>query len=776
MKFEELIIKYRWPIISGCLLITAVMGIQLRNLQIDADPMALFPSSMPSRVNTIKIEKIFGSSDMLFFLFQTDDVLSEKTLRRVQAISREFHKVKGIKEVLSLFDTKRIAGEGGAMIVEPAVKTIPATAAQREALRTELADNELASEIVVSKDFHFTAVIVTLNLDASKSDVYKMARKIVDAIPGDEKVFTGGVPAFQTMIMQNIVKDIFILVPAALLIILGVLFGFFGQLRGVLLPFSVILLSTVLGMGILPVMGWKLTIMSALCPIMVVAFSNNYGLYLVARYKELCAGPEERTGKELAAEVFKGLYNPILYSGITTMVGILGLLSHIIIPARQNGIAAASAIGFSLFVSLAGIPAVLSLLKVPKKKPAEIKKHSWPLLDKSLLRASDSIVRRPKAILVVTAMITVIGILLAMRIKVDTNQENLFAKNHPISQSTRIINDHFGGSQNISILVEGDIKDPALLNKLERYKDTLQRLPGVGQVASIADVLRIMSKALNDKGEPGYDRIPQTRDAVAQYLELYAMSGKSEDFERLVDFNYEKAQLMVRINDGATPVVNDILRKIHALKKSDPEITMVGGYSAVFSEFANSIVKGQINSILFALVSITILVMVPFRSALAGLMASVPLIISIVLGFGIMGACGIRLDIATVIITSIVIGAGVDFTLQFLWKYRGLRQIGMDYRVAVRETMLTTGRAITFNALCVVAGFSALFLSSMPPLQMLALLFCVLTLACMAGSLVVIPAMCLVIKPKFLEPSSADATGSGEAPQRAINLNKGEAS
>ena len=119
-----------------------------------------------------------------------------------------------------------------------------------------------------------------------------------------------------------------------------------------------------------------------------------------------------------------------------------------------------------------------------------------------------------------------------------------------------------------------------------------------------------------------------------------------------------------------------------------------------------------------------------------------------------MGAFGIRLDVATVIITSIVIGSGVDFTLQFLWKYRSMRQSGKGYTDAVRETLMTTGRAITFNALCIVAGFSALFLSSMPPLQMLALLFCVLTLACMAGSLVVIPSLCLVIKPKFLEPKT----------------------
>ncbi|OGJ93335.1 MAG: hypothetical protein A2350_20505 [Candidatus Raymondbacteria bacterium RifOxyB12_full_50_8] len=614
--------------------------------------------------------------------------------------------------------------------------------------------------MVVSKDFKVTAMLMSLDLNASKKDIYQAVKNTVQAFPGNEKTLIGGIPAFQTVIIDNIIHDILILLPGALLIILFILYAFFRQMRGIVLPLCVVLLSTIFGMGILPLMGWKMTVLSAILPIMVIAFSNNYGIYLIARYQDLCASSGSLTKKQIAVDVFRVLYKPILFSGITTMVGLLGMLFHAIIPAKQIGVAASIAIGFSLVVSLGGIPAILSMLKLPKKKTRSAGLGSVPLLDSGLHKTAEVVVRRPGMVLLAAAIIAAVGIGSATHVIVDANQENLFGKNHPITTCTRLINRHFGGSQNVSVLFEGDIKDPQLLRLMESYKDTLQKLPGVGQVTSIADIIRIMSKALNDSGTPGYNSIPDTRDAIAQYLELYSMSGSPEDFERLVDFNYEKAQFIVRITNGATPIINTIIRKIDTMRKKDKSIAFVGGWAAMFAELAAVMLKGQIMSIVSALCAIVILVMFMFRSVVAGLLSAIPLVFAIVVGFGTMGAFGIYLDVATALITSIIIGTGVDFTLQFLWRYRSIRQSGMSYGEAIKETYATIGRAIVFNAFCVASGLGVMIFSSIPPLRYFAILFGVLTLACMCGALIVIPALCLVCKPKFLEPIQADNTHS----------------
>jgi uncharacterized protein len=510
MKNDVFVIKYRWPILAGLLLITIVMGIQLRKIKIDTDPQNLIPATMSSRMDTKKIEDIFGPNDGLMILLETGDVLSEKTLQRIKAISGECHEIKGVKNVMSLFDTKRITSQDGAMVVSPAVEVIPTAQIQRDSLRQKLLDNELARDIVVSKDFRLSAIMLSLKSDADKADVYNKTMEIIKKYPGDEKVLTGGLPAFMTVIAHDVQKDNMILISAALIIMLVVLYSFFRQRRGVILPFGVVVVSIIFGMALLPIIGWKVTLLSILLPLMVVAFSNNYGLYLIAKYRELCNSKEKRTSKEIALESLMALYKPILFTGLITIVGILGLLSHIMVPAKQIGIAAASAIAFSLAVTLLGIPAALSLMKLPPPSHQN-EDFSWKFLNKLLRAMSQSIINHPKAILSVTAIITLIALGCAFLVKVDSNQENMFAKNHPISQCSRLINNYLGGSQYISFLVEGDIKDPKLLGRIKMYEDSLKKLPGVAQATSMADVIRIMSKALLDKGDPGYDRIPDSR-------------------------------------------------------------------------------------------------------------------------------------------------------------------------------------------------------------------------------------------------------------------------
>jgi hydrophobe/amphiphile efflux-3 (HAE3) family protein len=751
MQKESFVIKYRWPIIIGCLIVTIFMAIQLRHIKIDTDPQNLVPSTMSSRMDTKKIEDIFGPNDGLIVLLESDDVLAEKTLQRIKSISEDCHRIQGVKNVMSLFDTKKIIGENGAMTVSPAVGTIPSTQIGRDALRKDLLDNEMAHDVVVSKDFKLSAIMLSLKVDADKADVYNKTLAIIKKYPGDEKILTGGLPAFMTVIAHDVQRDNMILISAALIVMLIVLYSFFRQKRGVFLPFAVVLVSIIFGMALLPMFGWKLTLLSILLPLMVVAFSNNYGLYLIAKYRELCNSNENKTGKEIAVESLKALYKPILFTGIITIVGILGLLTHIMIPAKQIGIAAAIAIAFSLVVTLLGIPATLSLMKLP---PASHNKEdfSWKFLNKIMRNMSQSIIHHPKKILTVTAVIGIIALGCALLVKVDSNQENMFSKKHPISQCSHLINKYLGGTQYISFLVQGDIKDPVVLNRIMSYEDSLKKLPGVAQASSMADVIRMMSKALLDKGDINYDRIPNSRNAVAQYLELYSMSGNPDDFERIVDFNYEKTQVIIGINDGSTKIVNTINKTMKGFAKNDTTIKAVGGQAVIMNELADTLIKGQIDSIVCAFVAIFILVIILFRSFSAGLLASIPLGVSLILGFGVMGISGINLDIATAIISSIVMGTGVDFTIQFLWKYRSARQGGLDYGESIINTLTTTGRAIAFNAICVVSGFGVLIFSSMPPMKHLAILFSVLTLACMAATLMVVPAICILWEPKFLEP------------------------
>jgi predicted RND superfamily exporter protein len=230
------------------------------------------------------------------------------------------------------------------------------------------------------------------------------------------------------------------------------------------------------------------------------------------------------------------------------------------------------------------------------------------------------------------------------------------------------------------------------------------------------------------------------------------MSGDPEDFSKMVDFPYEHAIVTARINKTSTIVLEQVVERIQNMTKDDPDVLLVGGFGVVLSDLAKAVVNGQILSLFLATGVVALLLSFLFRSPIAGIVGAIPLALSILILFGLMGVFNIELNIATAMLSSIMIGVGVDYTIHFLWRYREERANGLAYAAAVQKTLTTTGRGIIFNAFSVIVGFAALLFSSFLPVQFFGFLVVISILACLIGALVLIPALCIVFKPKFLEP------------------------
>ena len=159
--------------------------------------------------------------------------------------------------------------------------------------------------------------------------------------------------------MKDVRNDGLILVPAALIIMLLMLKLTLGEWRSVLMPFSVVLTFNTHKYWPYTLLGWKMSILTLLVPIILVGVANNYGIYLVARYQEIHLENPEISKSSMVNELLQSLNMPIIFSGLTTIAGILGLLTHSVIPARQVGILAASGVTMALVMSLLLIPALI---------------------------------------------------------------------------------------------------------------------------------------------------------------------------------------------------------------------------------------------------------------------------------------------------------------------------------------------------------------------------------------------------------------------------------
>jgi hydrophobe/amphiphile efflux-3 (HAE3) family protein len=758
MKSGEFIIKYRWLIIALSVVITVIFGLQIFRADIDPDLEKYIPPEMPSRLSTEKIEEIFGGDELLIVVFESEDVLKNGTLQRLQNIRRELMKLDEADQVLSLYDIQNMTSEEGMLRVEPFIHGLPLTTEETEKLREDLLHSEMARNIVVSEDFNLTTIILSIKAGTIDDEIVSKVQDIITKYPGSEKVYLGGLPYFKTIIASETARDFKRLMIIGLLFMLAMLYIFFRDIRGVLLPLLVVIFAITFSMGLIPVLGWKLSIITLLLPIMMIAIANDYGIHMIARYQELNWADKLISNGKLARSVYSSLRVPIILTGITTIAGILSLLSHQMIPAKQLGVIAALGILFALVLSLLFIPAVLSFMK-KSKVPRYKQNGKKPILDRILEKTGKLVIRKPARVLLITASIVVISGIGIFFLRVDTDLEKFFPEKHLARKSSEIINKTFGGSQNLAVHVQGDIIDPSVMKNIDMYTEALEDYPGVGNVHSISRVIREISKAMNNPGDSMYNAVPDSREAIAQYLELYNMSGNPEDLEKLIDFNYENTQIIIRINDGSNATIHEVLGKARELTRGDPSVKRIGGYGYVVAQLADIVVRGQVLSLLIALIIIAGIITVIFRSILAGLTTSIPLIVALVFLFGLMGYFGIYLDVATALLSSIMIGVGVDYTIHFLWRYREERMQGLSAGDSIMKTMTTTGRGITFNALSVIIGFGALLFSSFAPIKFFGFLVIVSIFACLVGALIIVPSLILLTRPGFLEPEDAREKG-----------------
>lgn len=749
MKKELHIIRYRWPVILCSLVIVVMACLPLSRVKTNSDLISYLPEDLASRVNDARIGELFGSNEVLLILLESDDVLAGTTLERIRDLSKDFDRLEQIDRIYSLYKARSIKGEYGSMVVEPVYTRSPKSEEGRELLREEIRGNELAYGLLVSKDFRYSIILLSPAKGIGDVELMQRVSEVLESNPGEEKVSMFGMPYLRNEANARIARDLIILLPLGIVLMLLFLYLAFRQKRGALLPFMAVVFAAVIAMSLIPMAGWELSIIGILIPIMMIAIANNYGVHFITRYQEMVASHPERGSKSLVRETWYYLRSPILLTGLTTMAGVSGLMAHVLLPARQMGVAAALGIAFALLFSLSFIPAVLSLLK-PGKVPANAEGNGANLPGRVLDTIAKAVTRRPVGVILGFAVFLLLALGGLARFQLEANLNRLFPKSHPYVRTFEVASEHFGGTRNSALVFEGDMKDPEILEGMLRYQEELERWPEVGHVSSIASVIRIMSRALNEPGDPLYDRIPDSREGVAQYLELYAMSGDAEDFESLVDFDYRHAILSLQFRADGLRELREVDARLQKLVEGDPSLSFIGGSSYMDVDLAEAVASGQVNSLLFAFIAIFLLLMLIFRSVLAGLLGSLPLVFTLLATFGLMGWMNIQLNLVTALLSSISIGLGVDYSIHLFWRIRKEIRGGSSYREAVSISLRTIGRGISINAFSVILGFCILLFSSFPYIRSFGILIALSLLLCLAGALLLVPAIIVLKEPVFL--------------------------
>ncbi|MEJ2667375.1 MAG: MMPL family transporter, partial [Deinococcales bacterium] len=348
--------------------------------------------------------------------------------------------------------------------------------------------------------------------------------------------------------------------------------------------------------------------------------------------------------------------------------------------------------------------------------------------------------RRRWTVLAIAAALAVAAAVGAARIVPNTALLDYFGKDSPVRQSYRVVEQTFGGASQIQVLVRGDLDDPTLLRAMLAFQQGVDALPGIASSASIANVLETVNETLT-----GARALPATRQAVAQELLVYQLSGDVADLTRFRSLDGTQGLIEITAASNTTRELKVVYRDIQHVAAQTIGGHATLGYtgSALLQLAIERALLHDFTVSLTVAIALVILIDSLVRSFPAALVTILALLLTIALQYGVLGYIGIPLDLATMLLGALAIGVG-DYAIHLTVRYMEERRRGHVPEVAMERTLTTSGRSIAFTALTLGAGFAAMLISNFVPIRMLGSLMVFTVAAIGITSLTLLPAACLM--------------------------------
>ncbi len=758
--------------LSGIAVITIAFALFLPRLGFQADYSQMLPAGDPVVAQYERTRELFGGQSLLMLAAVAEeggtlfDLPSLGKLYRITEELRKFVDEGLIEEVLSPLTVDVVRGTAAAITVRPILSGPPQTEDDVAQFREAVLEERLVRDSLFRSDGSAAVIVLRAHPDyeddeAAMGRVVAHLEGIAARHGGPERFYISGDAAFLVYVNRYMRQDLAFLLPVVVLVVVAVLFASFRTVRGVVLPLAVVLVGVVWTMGLVAAVGAKLTMISTFLPVLLVAVGSAYGIHVLNDHAELVRGGGDRG--ELARRIAQDMLTPIAGAALTTAAGFLTLLSSFLVPTREFGAFAAFGTLAAFVLSLTLIPALLALLPLPRPRD----RRGRRMFDAAVGRGVGVVARHPA--LTVGVAIAVFALFLSgvPRLRVESDLTRYFRRESPVVQGLAVVEERFGGSQELSVVVDtgrpDGLKDPEVLRFFERLQAFLEARPEVGSTSSLADLVKETYFTLRGD-DPGAYRIPDTARAVAQTLLLYE-SGGGKVTRGMAAQGFSQGRIAARVRSvglsGYSALTRDVEEFLRAEKPPQVRSAYVTGSPALYVQLSRKLIQSQIVSLGASLGAVALIVVLVMASVATGFLALVPLLVTVAGNFGVMGYAGAYLDMATVMIASLTVGIGVDYAVHFLSRYRTERGRGHSHGEALAATVRTSGRGILVNAATLTLGFLVMLLSSFGALQTFGWLIAVTMVTSLIGAMFVLPAVLAWVPPGWILPWTGRRAGVG---------------
>jgi predicted RND superfamily exporter protein len=443
------------------------------------------------------------------------------------------------------------------------------------------------------------------------------------------------------------------------------------------------------------------------------------------------------------------LLAPIFGASGTTALGLASLATSQVVAVREFGLGAAVGVMVDCVISLVLLPTWLAWLRPERVKPRQETWFKQPMI--AVARFST---RRPRLILAMALVATIVCVAGLFRVHVDTNHINFFSPSHPLGVSARVIDEKLSGIYTFQILLEGppdSLAQPDALRRMDGLEAQLRTLPFVRKVTGLADYVARIHRELDDASS---ERIPSNAAAVAQELFVFALAdaGRAE-LERLVASDFSKAQITIKLASMSSDLVFEqvntagrLAAEAFASSGIQPTVT---GSGRLFSTLDHYLVLSQISSFAMAFVTVFAVIFVVFRSWRFGALALVPNLFPVLAIFGVMGWLDISLNVATIMLASVALGVVDDDTIHFISRYRRDTRAGASTDEAIVLATSHEGRAALTTVIINSCAFGVLALSEYRPSAWFGGLLSVTMIVAFLAEVLILPATIKVMPRLF---------------------------
>ena len=804
--YAHVICRHRIKTIVIMLVLTAAMISQIPKITIDTSNESFLHHTDPTLVAYNEFRRQFGRDDLIIIAIEPENVFDQKFLKKLTDFHDDLQaQVPHVEDITSLVNARNTRGEGDVLIVEDLLEHWPGEQAALEALRDRVMSNPLYMNRLISEDGRLTTLVIQTNTYSSEGDSLESLADfdedggaatggdVIDVMEGfkeettsvaeaqfltgeelsaavaqvkkvaakyqapDFKLYIAGAPVVTNTLKRFMIKDQKLFIRLIVLTIGLCLFIMFRRLTAVVLPMIVVGCALVSTLGLMAIFKVPLKMPTSVLPSFIMAVGVADSIHILTIFYRQLA----RIGKKIESIAYAMGHSAlaIVLTTLTTAAGLASFGTSEVAPIAELGIFAGTGVVLALLFTLVLLPALLAVVPArAKQRNTRTLRASY--MDGLLIWISDFSTSYPKSITAVCAILMTLALIGAFQLTFTHHVLKWLPETADVRIATEKIDTTLKGSVVMEVIVDSGkvngLFDIDILNNLESLAREVEKIKQedlfVGKATSVADILKEIHRALNEN-RPEYYVIPQDPALIPQEFLLFENSG-SDDLEDVVDSQFQTARFTIKVPwlDAVKYVtlLENLVGRFDRSLGDKAQISMTGMMTIMFSTVVSAIYSAA-ESYIIAGVVITVMVILLIGSFRIGLLAMLPNLLAILFVMGLMGLFYFPFDLFTMLIGSIAIGLAVDNTIHFMHNFRRYFAETGDVPRAVRETLLTTGRALFVTTVVLSIGFFIYMFATMNNLFYFGLLTGITIILALVANFFLAPAlMALIHRPAHL--------------------------